>query len=327
MTRKPLGRGLGALLSAEQTASAEAPDEIAIDSVEPSSMQPRTRFDEARLEDLAKSIRANGVVQPLLVRRKGGSYELIAGERRWRAAQLAGLTHVPVVVRNVPDDKVLEFALIENIQREDLNPIEEAQAYKKLIDSIGMTQETLAERVGRDRSYITNYLRLLRLPEDIRRLIEEGKLSTGHARTLLGTSDSNTQRRIARRIIERGLSVRETERLVRELDSPDAKPRVAKRQRQRSQCKIGRDQTASALRDSGTDYAKSKWSKRSHRNRILQPRRPRASVPLAAADRPAQRAANSRLYNVHLPAADAVTSAAVQCTSRSALTSRSCCAS
>lgn len=228
MTRKPLGRGLGALLSAEQTASAEAPNEIAIDSVEPSSMQPRTRFDEARLEDLAKSIRANGVVQPLLVRRKGSSYELIAGERRWRAAQLAGLTHVPVIIRNVPDDKVLELALIENIQREDLNPIEEAQAYRKLIDSIGMTQETLAERVGRDRSYITNYLRLLRLPDDIRRLIEEGKLSTGHARTLLGTSDNDAQRRIARRIIERGLSVRETERMVRELDSAGSKARVAK---------------------------------------------------------------------------------------------------
>ncbi len=226
MTRKPLGRGLAALLSAEQTGSAEEPDEIAIDSVEPSSMQPRTRFDEARLEDLAKSIRANGVVQPLLVRRKGSNYELIAGERRWRAAQLAGLTHVPVVVRNVPDEKVLELALIENIQREDLNPIEEAQAYKKLIDSIGMTQETLAERVGRDRSYITNYLRLLRLPQDIQRLIEEGKLSTGHARTLLGTSDSDTQRRLARRIIDRGLSVRETERLVRDFDGAGSKPRA-----------------------------------------------------------------------------------------------------
>ncbi len=121
-------------------------------------------------------------------------------------------------MRDVPDDKVLELALIENIQREDLNPIEEAQAYRKLIDTIGLTQESLAERVGRDRSYITNYLRLLRLPDDIRRLIEEGKLSTGHARTLLGTSDADMQRRIARRIIERGLSVRETERLVRQLD-------------------------------------------------------------------------------------------------------------
>lgn len=228
MTRKPLGRGLGALLSAEQKDSAEEPDEIAIDSIEPSSMQPRTRFDEARLDELSKSIKANGVVQPLLVRRKGSNYELIAGERRWRAAQLAGLTHVPVVVRNVPDEKVLELALIENIQREDLNPIEEAQAYKKLIDSIGLTQETLAERVGRDRSYITNYLRLLRLPQDIQRLIEEAKLSTGHARTLLGTSDADTQRRLARKIIDRGLSVRETERLVRELDGSGSKPRIAK---------------------------------------------------------------------------------------------------
>jgi ParB family chromosome partitioning protein len=131
-------------------------------------------------------------------------------------------------VRSVPDEKVLELALIENIQREDLNPIEEAQAYKKLIDSIGLTQETLAARVGRDRSYITNYLRLLRLPQDIQLLIEEGKLSTGHARTLLGTGDSGSQLRIARRIIERGLSVRETERLVRELEDPGSKPRVAK---------------------------------------------------------------------------------------------------
>ncbi len=228
MTRKPLGRGLGALLSADRTGSVEQPDEIAIDSVEPSSMQPRTRFDEAKLEELAKSIRANGVVQPLLVRRKGTNYELIAGERRWRAAQLAGLTHVPVVVRDVPDEKVLELALIENIQREDLNPIEEARAYKKLIDSIGLTQESLAERVGRDRSYITNFLRLLRLPDDIRRLIEEGKLSTGHARTLLGASDADAQRRIARRIIERGLSVRETERLVRGLEGSGTKQRAAK---------------------------------------------------------------------------------------------------
>jgi ParB family transcriptional regulator, chromosome partitioning protein len=228
MTRKPLGRGLGALLSAEQTGSAAEPDEISIEAILPSSMQPRIRFDEARLEELAKSIRANGVVQPLLVRRKGSGFELIAGERRWRAAQLAGLTRVPVVVRDVPDDKILELALIENIQREDLNPIEEAQAYKKLIETIGLTQESLAERVGRDRSYITNYLRLLRLPEDIRRLIEEGKLSTGHARTLLGASDTDAQRRIARKIIERGLSVRETERLVRDLGETGSKPRIAK---------------------------------------------------------------------------------------------------
>ena len=218
MTRKPLGRGLGALLSAEEPTRADESLEIAIDLIEPSAMQPRTRFDETKLAELASSIKSNGVVQPLLVRRKGLRFELVAGERRWRAAQLAGLSRVPVVIREVPDDKLLELALIENIQREDLNAIEEAQAYRKLIETIGLTQESLAERIGRDRSYITNYLRLLRLPTDIQQLIEEAKLSTGHARTILGTDDVDTQRRLARKIIERGLSVRETERLVREME-------------------------------------------------------------------------------------------------------------
>ncbi|MGH9966294.1 MAG: ParB/RepB/Spo0J family partition protein [Pyrinomonadaceae bacterium] len=226
MTRKPLGRGLGALLSAEGSTTGEESRDIAIDSIVPSTMQPRTRFDESKLEELAKSIKSNGVVQPLLVRRTDAGYELVAGERRWRAAQLAGLSRVPVLIRDVPDDKVLELALIENIQREDLNPIEEAHAYKKLIDKMGLTQESLADRIGRDRSYITNYLRLLRLPPDIQRLIEEAKLSSGHARTLLGATDIDVQRRIARRIIERGLSVRETERLVRALEENRASSRV-----------------------------------------------------------------------------------------------------
>jgi ParB family transcriptional regulator, chromosome partitioning protein len=221
MTRKPLGRGLGALLSAEEPTKADESFEIAIDLIEPSAMQPRTRFDETKLAELASSIKSNGVVQPLLVRRKGLRFELVAGERRWRAAQLAGLNRVPVVIREVPDDKLLELALIENIQREDLNAIEEAQAYRKLIETIGLTQESLAERVGRDRSYITNYLRLLRLPPDIQKLIEEAKLSTGHARTILATDDVDMQRRLARKIIERGLSVRETERLVRGMDKGD----------------------------------------------------------------------------------------------------------
>src|SRR6266567_8919849 len=216
MTRKALGRGLSALLSAEdRPVSSESAYEVEIDLIEPSPMQPRSRFDEVRLNELAQSITANGVVQPLLVRRYGARYELIAGERRWRAAQQAGLTRIPVVVRDVPDDKLLELALIENIQREDLNAIEEAHAYKKLIETIGLTQELLAERVGRDRSYITNYLRLLRLPDDIQQLVQEGKLSTGHARTILGTSEVDMQRRIARRIIEQGLSVRATERLIK----------------------------------------------------------------------------------------------------------------
>jgi ParB family transcriptional regulator, chromosome partitioning protein len=218
MTRKALGRGLGALLSAEGAATAtEDASEIPIDLIEPSPLQPRFVFDEAKLNELANSIRANGVVQPLLLRRRGDRYELIAGERRWRAAALAGLTKVPAVVRSISDDKVLELALIENIQREDLNPIEEARAYKKLIETIGLTQETVAERVGRDRSYVTNYLRLLRLPDDLQELLQSGRLSTGHARAILGTDQVDLQRRLARKVIEQDLSVRAVERLVRQL--------------------------------------------------------------------------------------------------------------
>ena len=215
MNRKALGRGLGALLSSDRTIDlGSEPTEVEIESITPGSMQPRTHFDEASLQSLAESIRAHGIVQPLLVRRRGDGYELIAGERRWRAAKLAGLTRVPVVVKDVPDDSLLEIALIENIQREDLNPIEEAQAYKKLIETVGLTQEALASRVGRDRSYITNYLRLLRLPDDLQLLVIDGRLSTGHARTLLALSQVDLQRRMARKIIDAGLSVRATELLV-----------------------------------------------------------------------------------------------------------------
>lgn len=227
MTRRALGRGLGALLSADVSNHSADSLEIEIDLIDPSPLQPRTNFDEAKLNELAASILANGVVQPLVVRRLGSRFELIAGERRWRAAQLSGLLRVPAVVRQVPDDKVLELALIENIQREDLNPIEEAQAYKRLIETIGLTQELLAERVGRDRSYITNYLRLLRLPADIQKLVQESKLSTGHARTLLGVDDVDIQRRVCRRIIEQGLSVRETEKIVRRLVANESQGKKA----------------------------------------------------------------------------------------------------
>ena len=215
MNRKALGRGLGALLSSDRTIDlGSEPSEVDLDSIVPGPMQPRTHFDEASLESLAESIRSHGVVQPLLVRRRDAGFELIAGERRWRAAKLAGLTRVPVVVKEVPDESLLEIALIENIQREDLNPIEEAQAYKKLIETVGLTQEALASRVGRDRSYITNYLRLLRLPDDLQQLVKEGRLSTGHARTLLALSHPDQQRRLARQIIDGGLSVRTTEQMV-----------------------------------------------------------------------------------------------------------------
>jgi len=219
MNRKALGRGLGALLSSDRTVDLGAEStEVELESIVPGSMQPRTHFDEASLESLADSIRTHGIVQPLVVRRRSGGYELIAGERRWRAARLAGLSHVPVVVKEVPDESLLEIALIENIQREDLNPIEEAQAYQKLIETVGLTQEALATRVGRDRSYITNYLRLLRLPADLQQLVQEGKLSTGHARTLLGLTDADAQRRVARQIIDGGLSVRATEQAVQRMN-------------------------------------------------------------------------------------------------------------
>ena len=230
MTRKALGRGLGALLSAEGAApAAESTTEVPIDLIDPSSLQPRSVFDEAKLDELAQSILTNGVVQPVLLRRKGARFELIAGERRWRAALRAGLTQIPAVLRNVSDDKVLEIALIENIQREDLNPIEEARAYKKLIETLGLTQESVAERVGRDRSYVTNYLRLLRLPDDIQELVQSGRLSTGHARTLLGVEHVDVQRRIARKVLEQDLSVRATEQAVRMIGQPTAKRRTPSR--------------------------------------------------------------------------------------------------
>jgi ParB family chromosome partitioning protein len=206
---------LGALLAAEQPELSDESFDLDADLIDPGAMQPRVRFDESKLQELAQSIRSNGVVQPLLVRRRGDRYELIAGERRWRAAKLAGLKKIPVVVRNIADEKVLEIALIENIQRENLNPIEEAQAYKSLLETIGLTQELLAQRVGRDRSYITNYLRLLKLPKDLQLLLQDERISTGHARTLLAAIEPELQRQLARKIIERGLSVRETEKLVR----------------------------------------------------------------------------------------------------------------
>jgi len=225
MNRKALGRGLGALLSSDRTLDLGAePSEVDLNLVVPGPMQPRTNFDEAALESLAESIKTHGIVQPLLVRRQGEGFELIAGERRWRAAKLAGLTRVPVLVKDIADQNLLEIALIENIQREDLNPIEEAQAYKRLIENVGLTQEALATRIGRDRSYITNYLRLLKLPPDLQQLVIEGRLSTGHARTILGLSHPDLQRRLARQVLEDQLSVRATEILVQKA-SADRAPR------------------------------------------------------------------------------------------------------
>ncbi len=218
MTKRPLGRGLSALISTDQSrADNDEIREIQIDLIQPGRQQPRTTFDQVKLEELAQSIRTTGIIQPLLVRPSGGLFELVAGERRWRAAQLAGLARIPAIVRDIPDDNLLELALIENIQREELNPVEEANAYKRLIETLGLTQDEVARRVGRDRTFITNYLRVLKLPTDIQTLLEQDKLTFGHARALLSVQDPVTQRRLAQKIVKHNWSVRETERRVRHL--------------------------------------------------------------------------------------------------------------
>ncbi|HKP69582.1 MAG TPA: ParB/RepB/Spo0J family partition protein [Pyrinomonadaceae bacterium] len=219
MARQPLGRGLSALLG-DTKPTDEPLNELDIDLIKPNPEQPRMRFTESALEELTQSIAANGVVQPIVVRRKGEGFEIVAGERRWRAAQKAGLRRIPAAIKEVSDDKLLELALIENIQRQELNPIEEANAYRKLIDTLGLTQEDVASRVGKDRTLIATAIRLLKLPADIQKLVEEGKLSAGHGRALLLTDDVALQRRVARTVIEKAMSVRETERAVKRSDQP-----------------------------------------------------------------------------------------------------------
>jgi len=216
MAKQALGRGLSALLG-EDTAMmpGSTPNEIDMDLIEPNPEQPRTRFAEAPLDELAQSIVANGIVQPIVVRKASGRYQIVAGERRWRAAQRAGLRKIPVTIKDVSDEKLLELALIENIQRQELNPIEEGRAYRKLIDTIGLTQEQVSERVGKERTLIATTLRLLKLPSDIQGLIEEGKLSAGHGRALLLNDDVMVQKRVARAIIEKQMSVREAERAMK----------------------------------------------------------------------------------------------------------------
>ncbi len=219
MNRKVLGRGLGALINEDTTKNdKERFFEVDLDLIEPNSEQPRTRFSENNLEELTQSIRANGVVQPIIVRKKGGIYEIVAGERRWRASQRAGLQKIPVIVKEVTDDKLLELALIENIQRQELNPIEEARAYKNLVEKLGLTQEVIAERVGKNRTVITTALRLLKLPKDIQELVEEEKISAGHGRALLMINEIETQRQLTKNIIELSLSVRETEKAIKRLN-------------------------------------------------------------------------------------------------------------
>lgn len=214
-----LGRGLNALLGdPELPAQGEGSVSLPISQVEPGLNQPRKRFDPETLSDLADSIRMHGIIQPLTVRRlASGYYQIIAGERRWRAAKQAGLTEVPAVIIEADDRKVMELGLIENLQREDLNPAEEARGYQVLMEEYGLTQEQVAEQMGKSRPAIANTLRLLALPEDILKMVEEGTLSAGHARAILGAPTQAMQRQAAKQVVEHGLSVRQTESLIKAL--------------------------------------------------------------------------------------------------------------
>jgi len=220
---KGLGRGLDALLAKDEDAGGDALKTVKLDDLQPGKYQPRTRMDQASLEELARSLKAQGVMQPILARPLGkGRYEIIAGERRWRAAKLAGLREVPVVIREVPDSAALAMALIENIQRENLNPLEEATGIHRLINEFKMTHQEAAEAVGRSRAATSNLLRLLNLPQSVQALLYDGKIDMGHARALLAL-EGRRQEDLAKRVAERGLSVRETEKLVQDILNPKPK--------------------------------------------------------------------------------------------------------
>jgi len=220
--RKALGRGLGALLPARLPASLvptaeENAQEVAIDAIDPNPLQPRRTFHGERLEELAQSIRANGIIQPLVVRRAGERFQLVAGERRWRAAKLAGVSQVPVVIRDIPDDRLLEITLIENIQREDLNPIETAVAFERMMRELILNPEQVGHRTGKDRTTIINLVRLLQLPNDLQQLVAERRLSAGHARCLLSLPTIQLQREVAEKAVAQGWSVRQVERVTQRM--------------------------------------------------------------------------------------------------------------
>ncbi len=234
MPRNALGRGIEALIRPQQkqapppgalevsSPDAEQPLMISVGAVDPSPFQPRTRFSERALDELANSIRSSGILQPIIVRRVGSRYQLVAGERRWRAAMRAGLQQVPALVRELSDELALQVALIENLQREDLNPIEEARVYAQLVEQFGLTQDEVAQRTGKDRATVANAMRLLRLEPEIRELIEQGKLSAGHGRALLAVEDTAERKALAARAAQGRLTVRQIERLTRR--RPKKKP-------------------------------------------------------------------------------------------------------
>ncbi len=217
MSKRALGRGLNTLLPVRSLPGPEKPtvpaplNELPIDQIVPNPFQPRSHFDQKALEELAQSIRTDGIIQPLVVRPGGKHYQLIAGERRWRAAQIAGLPTVPVHVQDMPDDRMLEVALVENIQREDLNPIESAMAFQRMSEDLGFSHEEIGQRTGKDRATVSNSIRLLQLPEDVRELIRDGKLSPGHGRALLKLSDPAEISTFAHRSVASGWSVRQME--------------------------------------------------------------------------------------------------------------------
>lgn len=214
--KQALGRGLNALMGEAQTETGSVTSDtlVDIDKIQPNPNQPRTHFNETLLQELSESIRENGVLQPLLVRKKGQKYEIIAGERRYQASKLAGIEKLPVIIKDVDDQKMLELALIENLQRSDLNPIEEAKGYKQLLKESGMTQEALSKAVSKSRSAITNSLRLLDLPDEVQQFLFDGKMTAGHARAILAVPFEDARIRLAQKVVNEGLSVRATENLA-----------------------------------------------------------------------------------------------------------------
>jgi ParB family transcriptional regulator, chromosome partitioning protein len=220
--RKVLGRGLGALLPARppvipiETRQDDA-QTLPVDAIDPNPFQPRRLFHAERLEELAQSIRGNGIIQPLVVRKSGDRHQLVAGERRWRAAKLAGISNVPVVIRQIPDDRLLEVTLVENIQREDLNPIETAIAFDRMMSELSLGAEEIGQRTGKDRTTVVNSVRLLQLPQDIQQLVAERRLSAGHARSLLSLPTAELQREVAERSVAQGWSVRQMERTTQRM--------------------------------------------------------------------------------------------------------------
>ncbi|WP_435619808.1 ParB/RepB/Spo0J family partition protein [Thermoanaerobacterium thermosulfurigenes] len=223
--KRGLGRGLQALIPEIDEESAKGVEYIKISDIEPNQFQPRKHFDDESLKELSDSIKEHGIIQPIIVRRNDFGYQIVAGERRWRAAKLAGLKEVPAIVKDFDDQKVMEIALIENLQREDLNPIDEAKAYKSLMEQFNLTQEEISKRVGKSRSSIANSIRLLNLDEEVQNMLMEGKITTGHAKVILALQDAEKQNMIAKKIVDKNLNVRDTENLIKEVTSSKKKKR------------------------------------------------------------------------------------------------------